>query len=429
MKPPEPSRPDPLWHTLLPVVVLTLAAFAVAYQFVDPAPPKTLTIAAGSPGGAYWRVAHAYQQDQTELKKSGIELHVLETKGSMHNLDLLSVREADVAFVQGGIQPKGDDVGLRAIGSVYYEPLWVFTRGESPSQINELKGKGLAIGSQGSGTRELAWELLRLNGMNGSDARLLPLGGRSAMSALDAGEADAMFMVAGSESELVREMAANPLFQLMSFERAQAYSRHQRYLKPLPLPRGALDLAKDIPNADKQLLAVSANLVAGPDMHPALIDQLLQVAGTVHAEGGVFEQPGEFPSRRYLTLPLHEEARRFYEHGAPLLQRYLPFWAASLVDRLWVMLLPLVAIMIPLMKIMPPLFTWRMRARVYRWYRDLGQVDRDLWEGKLDGLAEEIQRIEQEIHQVSVPLSITDELYDLRVHLDLVRRKLEEVEH
>ena len=188
----------------------------------------------------------------------------------------------------------------------------------------------------------------------------------------------------------------------------------------------------DLPPRDVQLLAVSANLVVRPDLHPALIDLLLQTADQVHAAGGLFEEPGQFPSARFLDFPLHKEAKRYYKSGPPFLQRYLPFWAASLVDRLKVMLLPLVALVLPLVKVFPPTYRWRMRSRIYRWYERLqaveGQLDRIAGEPERAELLAELDHIESDLRQVSVPLSFSDELYNLRLHLALIRDQVKRAE-
>ncbi|HEY5701461.1 MAG TPA: C4-dicarboxylate ABC transporter substrate-binding protein, partial [Gammaproteobacteria bacterium] len=165
--------------------------------------------------------------------------------------------------------------------------------------------------------------------------------------------------------------------------------------------------------------------------HPALVDLLLQAAAEVHGEGGLFEHRNQFPSPEYVEFPLSPEAKRFYKSGPPFLQRYLPFWAATLVDRMLVMLLPLLALAIPLVRIMPPVFRWRIRSRIYRWYRELLEMDPALCEAadidELKKYLARLDRLEAEVSRVEVPLSYADQLYHLRLHMELVREKLDQV--
>jgi hypothetical protein len=274
----------------------------------------------------------------------------------------------------------------------------------------------------------VARRLLAANGIGERDAQFVDVAGNDAVEALLAGRVDAAFLVASARSPAVERLLASAEIRLLSFVRAAAYARRERYLSEVRLPRGVVDLAQDIPREDVVLLAATANLVASERLHPALVGLLLQAADDVHGSGGMFEDVGEFPSAAHTELPLSDEAKRFYKSGPPFLQRFLPFWAASLVDRMLVMLLPLVALMIPLARIMPPLYRWRIRARIYRWYRELVEIDPALDpepspERAAAALAE-LRRIEEEVARVHVPLSYTDQLYHLRGHIELVRGKL-----
>lgn len=417
---------NPVRHQLRiygPAALLVIAAFVLAFQFIKPAPPDRVVVATGGIDGAY----HAFAKRYAEyLGREGITLELRPTAGSVENLRLLAAGEVDLAMVQGGVEPASDDVAhFRSLGSLYYEPLWLFhRRGTRVAELRDLAGLRVAVGPEGSGTRALVSKLLHDNGVD--DGNWLPLGGRAALQALEQGEIDAAFFVISADSELVARMLRSPDIDLVDFRRADAYVRRYRFLNSLELPEGAVDLAQNIPDRRIRLLAPTANLVGSPDLHPAIIDLLLQAASEVHRDGGWFEGHEEFPMAGLLAFPLSKEAERFYKHGPPFLQRYLPFWAASLIDRLKVMLLPLLVLLLPLIKVMPPIYTWRMRARVYRWYDELEQAEQRLASGERDvaWVHEELDRIELEVQQVKVPLSFTDQLYHLRQHIDLVRREL-----
>lgn len=407
-------------------VFLTVLGFFIAYQFVEPAPPRRITIATGSPSGAYYAYGQIYR---AMLARDGIELVVRETAGSIENVRLLESGAADVAFVQSGVD--GAALGeLRSLGSLYFEPLWVFSR-EPVTDFGDLAGKRLAVGGEGSGTRAVALRLLTDNGLAGDAAaeraaELLPLDGKDAAEALTEGEADAVFLVASPSAPVVRSLLEDPKISLMSFTRAEAYARRYPFLSRVDLPEGVIDFTSNLPPRDVSLLAPAANLVAHMNFHPALIDLLLGAATEVHGAGGLFERPGEFPSLLYTAFPVDPQARRYLNKGPSFLQNYLPFWAANLIDRLKVLLVPLLTLMFPLFRIVPPTYRWRVRKRIYRWYREVQAVEDglDSETEPLSALCAELDRIEEEVKQVSVPLAYADSLYQLRSHIELVRGRL-----
>ena len=429
----EHTASKPIWAYLKlffgPAVLLTLLSFWVAYQFVDPAPPSELTIATGSESGAYYHVAQRYRDI---LARDDVTLHIRTTAGSTQNLSLLEAQEptVEVAFVQGGIGDAEANPELVSLASLYFEPLWVFFQ-QHPSIVGlaDLGQKRIAVGAQGSGTRPIALQLLQDNGIGDEQAELLPLGGQEAVDALVAGEVDAVFLVASPQSEAVQTLLTAEDIGLLNFRRADAYSRFHPYVSSVRLPEGAINLEANIPPQDVMLLAPTANLVANPTLHPALQDLLLFAAEEVHGRGGLFEERGQFPSSKYLDFPLSKEAARYFESGRPFLLRYLPFWAASLVDRLKVMLLPLVALLIPLGRLLPPIYRWQVRSRIYRWYKELLVINPKLQESLADAQCErylqELERIEDEVAKLSVPLSYAQELYNLRVHIQLVRDQVQ----
>lgn len=404
-----------------PAAVMVVLAFVVAYQFIKPAPPDRVVMATGSAEGAYHAFALRYAE---YLAREGIELELRSTAGSVENLGLLRNADVELAFVQGGVDDELDEPALTSLGSLYYEPLWLFVRrDESIQTLSDLAGRRVAVGPEGSGTRELAARLLKDNAVD--ERHWHTQAGSAAIEALKAGQVDAVFLVMSAESELIDGLLRDDALRPFDFARADAYTRRYRFLNTVELPEGAVDLAANIPDRRVRLLAPTANLVSHPDLHPAVIDLLLQAASEVHRDGGWLEASNEFPVPGLLAFPLNKEAERYYEHGPPFLQRFLPFWAASLVDRLKVMLLPLLVLLFPLIKVMPPIYNWRMRARVYRWYDELEEAEAEHTAGRRDraSLFAELHRIESEVQRVKVPLSFTDRLYHLRQHIDLVRRQ------
>lgn len=414
--------------TFIPITLLVLVTLLIALDLADPAPPNTLIMASGPEQGAYHLFAQQYQEYLAEQK---IHLEIISTEGSLDNLDLLTTEQVDIAFVQGGVHSsQSDTAALHSLGSLFFEPIWVFYHQTNRVQrLTDLRGKSLAIGDAGSGTRAVAIQLLADNGITDENSELLELGGQIAADALLQGLVDAVFFIAPPQSPVVQDLLTTQDIALLHFERAAAYTRRHRFLSRLELPEGVINLQTNVPPQNTDLLAATANLVVRDDVHPALIELLLQIAEDVHGSGGWFEKRDTFPQPDHLAFPLAKEAKQHYKYGTPFLQRYLPFWAAVFLDRIKFMLLPLAALLLPLVKLFPPVYRWRMRSRIYRWYRWLQAIDQKLAEPgaeqHLAHYASELDRIENELTKVAVPLSFMDELYNLRFHLSIVRDKLD----
>ena len=408
-------------------VAITLIGFLVAYQFVDPAPANKLSIATGQKEGSYFMFGNQYK---SLLAEHAGHLNVESTAGSIDNLQRLKSGKADVAFVQGGIASAAEYPDLTFLGSLYFEPLWVFHRSSMKlSRLSDLRGKRIAVGAEGSGTRAIALQLLADNDIDESSARIVPLASHQAAAALAENSIDALFLVTSAKSPLIEQLLRTHGAELMSFDRAEGYTRRHPFLSAISLPEGTIDMAANIPEKRTWLLAPSATLVARSDLHPALQTLLLQAATKTHAEHGLFEKQGAFPSAEHGDLPISEDAQRFYKSGPPFLQRFLPFWAATLIDRLKVMLLPLVALLLPLFKVMPPIYRWRIRSRIYQHYRDLTAIETRLYSAtsneEISDCIKELDQIEREVQQVHVPLSYSEEAFQLRSHLSLIRHKAE----
>ncbi len=413
-----------------PLVLIVFLGLLIAVNYVKPAPPDHVTIAAGEPGGAYLAFARQYAR---RLAKEGITLEIIETSGSVENLGLLKGGKVDMAFVQGGIGLEaGETAGLEGLGSLYFEPLWLFHRKglELRGRVPALRGLKVSMGPDGSGTQALVRRLLQDNGFSPDSPGLTELPSAEAAKRLEAGTLDAAFFVSSPRGELVRGLLHSGKAVATSFERAEAYARRYPFLTSLVLPEGAEDLARNLPDHDLKLLATTSSLVVREALHPAVVALLMQVLEAVHGKPGWFEKRGEFPSPDYLAFPLNPQAARYYKQGPPFLQRYLPFWLASFLDRIKIMLLPLLGLMLPAFKVVPPLYRWRMRSRIYRWYDELEDVDtRAANDPHADPgqLRRVLDGLEQEVRDIRVPLSFSDQLYHLRLHIDFVRKRMEEL--
>jgi TRAP transporter TAXI family solute receptor len=446
MSPPSPAKGPPpastrrgkprftFWAT---IIGLGLAAVIVPYMLlVEAPPPKRIVIATGGKTGAYYQYAQKYA---AELRKEGLTLEVRETKGSVENLQLLLDEKSgvDIAIVQSGVADPEDRERLSALGSLYREPLWVFYRGdEALDRLSQLADKRIGVGPEGSGTYAIATQLLAANGVvqsadpkEGNRTVLEKKSVTAAAEALQKRELDAAFFVAALEAEYVKTLLNDKDVRLMSFAQHEAYQRKFRFLSGVTVPAGLVNLGQNVPRQNIALVAPTAMLVVRQDFHPALVPVLLTAATRIHGKGDELSSPGEFPSASYTDFPVSEDAKRFYKSGPPVLQRLLPFWLASLVDRLKVMLIPLLVFLMPLIRAAPPLARWRIRRKIYSWYAALRDIDQKLLAG-LSGreLDQEIARladIEHNIAYVEVPLSYMEELYHLRLHVTMLQEKLE----
>ena len=411
-----------------PAILLASIGFVVAYQFVDPAPPRRISIATGPPTGAFFAYGGAYSEI---LERNGIHLEVLPTAGSVENIKLLGAEsgEVDVALISGGTGTLAQSDEVISLGSLYYEPLWLFyQKNLKLARLPDLKGLGVSIGEEGSGTRILAMQLFELNGMSEKNTRILSYDYQEAANMLVEGNLDAAIFVTTHRSPYIAPLMKSRSLKLMGLERAKAYALRYHYLHVLEVPEGVLNFEANIPSRDITLIAVTTQLAARSDLHPALINLLLQAAKEVHHKGGRFEKEGQFPSPKYVDLDLSQEAARFYKSGPPFLQRYLPFWVANFLTRMVVMLVPLFALLYPLFKIMPLIYKWRMRSRIYRWYTELRAVDpeiqKDFDPERMEEYLARLNKVENQVSNIAIPPAYAEGLYDLRLHIELLRNKL-----
>jgi hypothetical protein len=356
--------------------------------------------------------------------------------GSVDNLKRLMDGNSGVTvgFVQGGIANSGDDDELMSLAGLYHEPLWVFYRGEHTiDQIAQLRGRRIAIGPEGSGTRPLALRVLALAGIDAKNTRLLDLGAGDAGDALAKGGIDAAMLVADTDSPIVSRLLHDRRLKLMSFAQAEAITRHLHYLSHVVLPEGGIDFAANLPARDVHLVAPTANLVVRDDIHPALISLLMGAATEIHGGAGLLRKAGEFPSEKGVDLAMSVDAERYLKSGPPFLQRHLPFWLAVFIDRMVVMLVPILAILIPLVRFTPTIYAWRIKSRIYRWYGKLKVLEVDMESAKTAAearaLQERLESIAQSVSRIPTPLAFSEYLYNLRSHVELVRARLDRLGH
>jgi hypothetical protein len=411
------------------LLVGSVTIFAV-FWFFRSAPPSTITITSGPEGSAFRTTAEKYRKI---LARSGVKLNILSSEGSLENLKRLSDPSfrVDIGFVQGGVTNGVNTDKLVSLGSVAYEPLLVFYRSAEPMNLlSELNGKRLAIGPVGSGTRTLALALLEANGLEqGGATVLLDLEGEGAAKALLESNVDAVFLMGDSASpQNMRKLLRTPEVRLFNFAQADGYTRRIHYLNKLELPKGSIDLGKNIPAQDVYLIAPTIELIARANLHPALSDLLLEAAREAHGNATLFQRRGEFPAPLEVDFHLSNEARRFYTSGKSFLYRSLPFWLASRVNRILVVFVPMIFVLIPGLRFIPTAYQWRIKLRIYRSYRALLVLEREMFgpltPEKRDQLLGRLDHIEKAVNKMKVPASFADQFYGLRGHIVFVRDRL-----
>jgi TRAP-type uncharacterized transport system substrate-binding protein len=418
-----------------PFVVLAATLLILAYWWLDPNPPKRVTLATGPAQSAYEEFGKRYVKI---LAAEGIEVALLPSQGSAHNLQLLREGKADLGFVQGGTSDysAADAEHLTSLGSLFIEPLWLFYREEAAQKagktgglnsLTQLQGMRINLGTDGSGVPSLMGKLLESNRIEPASLTITTLDQTPATMAFLGGQLDAIVFASAPESLMVQMLLQTPGVKLMNFTQSEAYSKRFSFLSTARLPQGVVDLARNIPSEDISLVAPTTSLIARSSTHPALVQLFAQAGNVIHGPAGWFKDAREFPNRNHSELPISEEAERAIKNDAPLLQRYLPFWVANLVERMWLVMGVIIAIMLPLSRIVPPLYEFRVRSRIFRWYGQLRDIEMRSENEDSAVLLRALDELESRAEKITVPLSYTDELYALRNNIQLVRKKLQKL--
>ncbi len=413
------SRPATIGVMLFAAAVVLFAIF----WFIHSAPPRALTITSGPPGSSFERAAERYRD---LLASNKVKLTILTSEGSLENLQRLSDPKfrVDIGFVQTGETNSGAGADLFSLGSVAFQPLMIFYRSSTPmSLLSDFAGKRLAVGAAGTGTRALALTLLATNGIvPGGPTTLLDLDAGEAAQALLDGKVDAVFLMGDSaSSQTMRSLVRAQDIHIFDFAQADAYTRRFAFLNKVVLPRGSIDFGRDMPAHDVTLVAPTVELVARTSLHPALSDDLLEAAREVHGKPTLLQNRGEFPAPLEHDFRISPDASRYYKSGRQ-------FWLASLVKRILVAFGPMVLVLVPTLRLIPKAYKWRTQLRIYRWYRSLLRVERDLSDkmtaAKRDELKERLDHIENSVNEMKVPASFAGQFYGLREHIGFVRERL-----
>lgn len=418
--------------TLGPFILILAVAFWAAYRFVRPAPPHTITITSGKPGSIFQATAERYRKI---LARQGVTLEILPSEGSLENLARVADprSKVEIGFVQGGLAKPQDASKVMSLGSMFYAPVAVFYRSPKPfTRLSQLRGRSIAIGREGSGTRVIAETLLKANGLDGKPpTTFVDLEGRDAADALVRGSVEAAILTGDSASgQNMVDLIHTPGIRLFDFVQGDAYVGRFPYLSKIELPPGALDLGTNDPAKTLTLVAPTVELIAKPDLHPALSDMLIEAAREVHGRPTLLQKAGQFPAPLEHEYRLSDDALRYYQSGKGFAYKHLPFWLASLIDRLVILLVPITVVLLPGLKIVPALYRWRIRERIYGRYGELMALERAAFEqtrpGERAELLKRLDQIEERVIKLKLPAWFAGELYVLRSHIAFVRNRLNE---
>src|SRR6516225_3376110 len=415
-----------------PAITITVTAAVIgcaAFVMLGHMPPHRIVMATGPEGSTYYEDGKRYRE---ALAKAGVEVQLLPTAGSVETATLLRDPHSGVSvgLIQGGVVGAANTAGLESLGTLAYEPLWWFhTRENQGVGVDGLRGRKIAIGPQGSGTRALSLELIKRTGMERQIGELLALAPREAAEKLKAGEIDVAFMMTPWDAPVVQQLLADERVALSGFPHADAFVALYPFLNKVIVPRGVTDLARDQPPSDVILIATKTGLVVRQDLHPALQYLLLNVATEIHSGPSIFNRANQFPAAEAIDIPLSNEAQRFYKSGLPFLNDYFPFWMAALIGKLVILLIPILGVLYPMMRFLPRLYDWLMRSKVLRMYGELRLLEDEMANARGSGrdmreMITQLDRLEEQANHLRVPVAYASMLYMLRNHIDLVREGL-----
>lgn len=418
------------------IIILTLLImvffFWVSYHYIRPFPPKSLVMATGMEGGAFAFYGERYQQI---LARDNIRLDLRFTSGAVENLRLLKNKThgVEVGFVQGGIARAESISNLVSLGNLTYSPLWVFYRGNKIfDDLSQLKGKSIAIGPEGSGVQKFARDLLKAANVISSETVLHEISYIDAHKEIKEGRLDAIMAFGTADNQFILRLLKEKDIRLMNFSQVEAYTRLFPDLSHVVLPKGILDPSERLPASDVHLLSPKVDLIIHKDLHPALVYLFLKASVEIHGKAGWVHKAGEFPSLSKQDFSISEQAQRFYRSGGSLLYDYLPFWAATFIDRMIILLIPLGVVIIPLVGILPWIYTWQNRSKYYRWYRELRDIEKEITERiqpeNIKNLQARLDSIEEAVSKIHVSIAFYDELFILKEHIHMVRRQFSRLE-
>jgi TRAP-type uncharacterized transport system substrate-binding protein len=412
-------------------ILITIFAFllllGLLLRFIFPAPPKHLRIAASMEGSYFSEVAEKYKE---ELAKEGVTLEIINTHGAFENLQMVKEGKVDLALTHGGLTQPRSSPNLVSLGSISYEPVWVFRRKGTPviTDITQVKGMRVNIGSEGSGVKILALKLLNLSGVNHVNTTFSNLTTDESIDQLISGRIDVGFFMDPPENPKIQALFKSEDILEVDLKDSEAFRRNLRFLHVTNLAPSTIDLELEQPTAELHTVSVTNTLVVNRNLHTAIQYLLLSILDRVHHHPTLISNEDEFPSDKDVDLPLSQEADFFYKKGMPFLTQYLPFELASILERLLKALLPIVFIIFPLLNSIPTIIEWRTKRKFSNLYLSLIEIEKLIHSNKDKLSANEFESmlnaLEEKIVLENIPLSFSSDVYVLREHIELAKRQI-----
>jgi TRAP transporter TAXI family solute receptor len=417
------------------VLIASIVAFAALFAlmtYLRPGVPDSVTILSGPEGAR----SHTWAKRYAEyVKQHGIDAKVVATAGSEDILSQLSKDDGSVvAFLQSGAEretPHGKaPEGLESLGSLYFKPNWVFVADRSGIEdVPDLAGKRVFPGRRGSDARATVRALFDVYGLTDrvETEPFEQLTPQEATDALLAGDIDAVFLAGESDTPAIEQLLRAEGVHPVSVKHAEVYRRMQPDVGVLLIPQGLFDLAHMLPRRDVRVIAPAINLVARENLHAALVDLLLDAARKIHGRPTLLAARGTFPSEDYTSLPMNADAVRYYEKGPSGLRKYLPFWLATLVDRVVVYVVPFLVVISTAFKGVPVLNGFVFSLSSQRLYKRLKRIElADNTDDKRDDLLRELDAIEADSKRLPVPETCLAPYFELRENIHDLRDRLTE---
>jgi TRAP-type uncharacterized transport system substrate-binding protein len=414
-----------------PLVLLFVCGVVATLYLVRPFPPAQLRIATGQPESSLEALGKQYAGI---FAKNGIELELVTTAGAFENVELLKQGKVDAAFSLGGMVLEADAPGVVSLGSVEFQPFWMFYRGPRYDGSNPtvfFKDKFFSINIPGSGTRNLTEKILALHGIpvQGNN-HLLSMSSAESVDAMLSGRIDGVFLVAGIESKTIQRLMADPKIHVFSFSSAQAYAKYLNFLEPLSLPRGAFSLVTDTPAQDTQIVATTTTILTTDKLHPAIQHLFLSSTKKLDYKGqSFFTRNSGFPAHIGQGIPASSVANRYFSNGPPALESYAPFWVASFLDQIWFILLATFAIAYPLLKVFPSYRSVYAHLCMTDCFDELRKVDEQCSHAnsrsELQTKLDQFDSVETRINHLWIPAGARDSYYNLKNAVEITRLKTE----
>ena len=405
--------------------LLFIAIIVYIYTLIESSPIRKVTIATGRETGTYYQYAQHYKK---LLEEEGIEVEIVKTAGSIEVLKLLNEKKVDIGFVQSGTATQKDKENLKSVASLYFEPLWLFYRASmgKVTYLNELKNIPFSVGEKGSGTVALSQKLLFQTNVDINSEKVNYLNTKDSYKAFKLGSLDAFFTVLSPQSKIIKEIIQDESLKVVNLKRVNAFTEHFLFLKNYTIHEGSMDLKRNIPSEDINLLATTATLVTHDEVDESLIRLITMKIKQSAPMGDIF------PSQNYLEIPIHQASEEYLLRGDSFLEKIFPYWIASNINRLKFLLIPLLTLLLPLLKGVVPLYRWRTRSKIYKWYKELDRISEE-WENfdteKLKKARHELEQLGMEIRsKTDVPLSFKWEYHTLQHHIDNVIERMKQKE-